>query len=247
MNKLLIITIPFPDWEDSLKNNEHIIIRKGQIHGKYILPIYKSDYFYKNSIFKNTKENIELLDNKSKFGKYMLHHFPESIPTIFYYHFSNQTYTNNSIIPKKLIQKPNVGCGGTGITIVDHINTRLKNHIISEYIEHETYYTGHFLIHNGILLEKVFFCSSHPYKNGIKTGRIINYTVLPELLVDDSIFTKIFGNLCYSGFADCDFTIVYNRILIFEINPRPGGSLIHNKVCFNKFIDTVMKLNFTQP
>ena len=51
------------------------------------------------------------------------------------------------------------------------------------------------------------------------TGRTINYTILPELLVDDSIFNKKISNLSYSGFADCDFTIVNDRIIIFEINP----------------------------
>jgi predicted ATP-grasp superfamily ATP-dependent carboligase len=239
MSKLLIVTIPFPDWEDSIRDNKHILIRKDQILGKNILPICQSDYFYKNSIFKNTKETIELLDNKSRFGKYMLHNFPESIPTIYYYHFLNETYV---LMPKnqKLIQKPNTGFGGSGIKIVYSIEPSLKNHIVSEYIEHTTYYTGHFLVIKGIIYEKVYFCSSHPYNNGIKMGRIINYTILPELLVDDSIFNKIFSNLSYSGFADCDFTIVNDKIIIFEINPRPGGSLIHNKVYFNKFIDSVI-------
>jgi predicted ATP-grasp superfamily ATP-dependent carboligase len=241
MNKLIIVTILFPDWEESLKNNKHILIRKGQIHGKNILPICQSDYFYKNSIFKNTKETIELLDNKSKFGKYMLQHFPESVPTIYYYQFLDETYVRPSE-SKKLIQKPNTGCGGSGITIVDHIDISLKNHIISKYIEHKTYYAGHFLVNQGTIYEKIYFCSSHPYDNGIKTGRIINYTVLPELLLDDSIFNKLFANLSYSGFADCDFTIVNDKIIIFEINPRPGGSLVHNKVYFNKFIDSVIKL-----
>lgn len=242
MNKLLIVTIPFPDWEDSIRENPHLLIRNAQILGKNILPICQSDYFYKNSIFKNTKETIELLDNKSKFGKYMLQNFPESVPTIYSYQFSDETYVRPSE-NEKLIQKPNTGCGGTGITIVKHIDTTLKNHIVSQYIEHKTYYVGHFLVKKGIIYEKIFFCSSHPYINGIKTGRTINYTVLPELLVDDSIFNNIFSNLSYSGFADCDFTIVNDRIIIFEINPRPGGSLVQNKVYFNKFIDSVVKLN----
>ena len=243
MNKLLIVTIPFPDWEDSIRENPHLLIRNAQILGKNILPICQSDYFHKNSIFKNTKETIELLDNKSKFGKYMLQNFPESVPTIYYYQFSDEVYFNKENKPSKLIQKPNTGCGGTGIKIVSSIQPGLRNHIVSKYIEHTTYYAGHFLVNKGIICEKIFFCSSHPYIDGIKMGRIINYTILPELLLDDSIFNKIFSNLSYSGFADCDFTIVNDGIIIFEINPRPGGSLIQNKVYFDKFIDSVVKLN----
>jgi glutathione synthase/RimK-type ligase-like ATP-grasp enzyme len=156
MNKLLIVTIPFPDWEDIIRVNPHLLIRNGQILGKNILPICQSDYFYKNSIFKNTKETIDVLDNKSRFGKYMLQHFPEYIPTIYYYQFLDERYVR---LPEneKLIQKPNTGCGGTGITIVEHIDTTLKDHIVSKYIKHKTYYVGHFLVNKGVIYEKVFF------------------------------------------------------------------------------------------
>lgn len=50
----------------------------------------------------------------------------------------------------------------------------------------------------------------------------------------------IFDNLKYSGFACIDFTIKNENIIIFEINPRPGGSLIYNKKYFDKFIDTII-------
>jgi predicted ATP-grasp superfamily ATP-dependent carboligase len=50
----------------------------------------------------------------------------------------------------------------------------------------------------------------------------------------------IFDNLKYSGFACIDFTIKNSNIIIFEINPRPGGSLIYNKKYFDKFIDTII-------
>lgn len=244
-NKLIIVSIPFSDWEESLTNQEHLLIRKNQIHGKNILPISTSDYFLSHSIFKNTKETISILSNKSMFGKFMLTYFPTFIPRIYYYNFLDETFLSPESPDTKLIQKPNLGSGGNGITIVDKIDMPLKGYIISEYIEHTKYYAGHFLVQNGKIYDKTFFCSSYSYPNGIKKGRIIEYTSSDSLPVDDSIFSNIFEKLSYSGFADSDFTIVEDRIVIFEINPRPGGSLIHNKVYLSRFIDTAYRLYFT--
>jgi predicted ATP-grasp superfamily ATP-dependent carboligase len=192
-----------------------------------------------NNVFRNNLDMVYILENKAKFGKYMLEHFPHSIPTVFYYQFNDETYVNqhipNGII--KMIQKPNVNCGGKGITIVYKLNTALKDIIVSRYIEHKEYYVGHFLVLNGVIYEKIYFCSILPYSDVILKGRTINYDVKKTLPVDDTLFSSIFIKLSYSGFAACDFTIQDGNIKIFEINPRPGASLIMNKEYFSKFID----------
>ena len=56
------------------------------------------------------------------------------------------------------------------------------------------------------------------------------------------IVDQIFKDLNYSGFAVCDFIIVNDRIVIFEINPRPGGSLIHNEKYLNIFLDKLLEI-----
>jgi predicted ATP-grasp superfamily ATP-dependent carboligase len=98
------------------------------------------------------------------------------------------------------------------------------------------------LILNGKIIDKVYFYNTNDDKNLIKKGKITNYQVTEKLLneLDDSIFDMIFDNLKYSGFACIDFTIKNENIIIFEINPRPGGSLIYNKKYFDKFIDTII-------
>ena len=63
-----------------------------------------------------------------------------------------------------------------------------------------------------------------------------------EFCSDDIIFSCIFNDLNYSGFACADFTIHNNKIIIFEINPRPGGSLIHNEKYLNIFLDKLYTL-----
>jgi len=241
--KLLIVEIPFPDWKPLLVSNPNLIFEQKNSENK-IVPLSVRGYIkyndHPNNVFRNNLDMVDILENKAKFGKYMLEHFPDSIPTIYHYQFNDQIYINPSI-PNgiKMIQKPNVSCGGEGISIVYKLNTALKNCIVSKYIEHKEYYAGHFLILNGVICEKIYFCSSHQYSDGIKRGRIINYRAMNTISVDDSLFSSIFKNLSYSGFADCDFTIQDGNIKIFEINPRPGGSLIHNKEYFSTFIDTL--------
>jgi predicted ATP-grasp superfamily ATP-dependent carboligase len=80
---------------------------------------------------------------------------------------------------------------------------------------------------NGKIIDKVYFYNTNNDKNLIKKGKIIDYQITEELS-DDLIFNLIFDNLKYSGFACIDFTIKNNNIFIFEINPRPGGSLIYS-------------------
>ncbi len=154
--------------------------------------------------------------------------------------------------------KPNKGFAGANIQIINNIdyNNLPKNSIITKYIEHaglfqsdfvykiahvldDIYYTGHFLILNGKIIDKVYFYNTNDDKNLIKKGKIIDYNITEELS-NDSIFYMIFNNLKYSGFACIDFTIKNDNIIIFEINPRPGGSLIYNKKYFDKFIDTII-------
>ena len=251
MFKFIIVTIPFEDWKNIFLSNSKIkCIDEKDFDldtGKYqtnefkIMPICIYDYIkynnHENNIFKNNLDNLHILNNKSKFGKYMLTYFIDNIPIIYYYNFGNETYISNIKISQKMILKPNEACGGSGIKIVNKINIHRKNCIISKYINHNEYYVGHFLVLNGIIHDKVYFYSNHVYKDGIKKGRILNYKIIKELDIDDSIFSNIFCNLNYSGFADSDFIINNGKIVIFEINPRPGGSLIHNEIYFNQFID----------
>lgn len=252
MIKFIIVDIPFKDWIYQFTNDDRFITRcvktkinKMNLDSYKILPISVAGYHnynsHVNNIFKNNLDNIDKLENKSKFGKYMLEYFPKHIPTLYYYQFDTERYINTDSPPNKLIQKTNIGSGGVGIEIVYSINTESNDIIISEYIQHIEYYTGHHLVLNGVILDKVYFCSSQLYENGIRKGRIINYTISHELPAEDTIFYNIFKNLNYSGFANSDFIIKDNNIIIFEINPRPGGSLIYNKEYFNKFIDTLSK------
>ena len=218
---------------------------------------YNSFNYQKNNIFNNNLANIDLLDNKSKFSEYMINNFRNNYAETYYYNYNNKLFINKSdavenksdVVENKFIVKPNKGYAAINILIINNIdyNNLPKNSIITKYIEHaglsdfvykiahvldDIYYVGHFLILNGKVIDKVYFYNTNDDKNLIKKGKITDYKVTENLLSNDSIFDMIFDNLKYSGFVSIDFTIKNDNIIIFEINPRPGGSLIYSpKVC----------------
>jgi hypothetical protein len=250
-NKYCIINSSFPDWKNILQNNNKFTyfdnITNIDISDYKMIVISIEDYkLYnnlENNIFNNDIHNIEILNNKSLFGNYMKEKFPEFIPTIYYYNYNDITYINKPLENILLICKPNIGCASYGIKIGYNIFDNLyKNCIISKYIPHTIYYSGHFLVLNGIIIKKVYFYANKPNKKLIIRGRITNYEVTDKLNIDDTIFDKIFLDLKYSGFACADFTILNNNIIVFEINPRPGGSLIYNNKYFNFFIDILIEI-----
>jgi predicted ATP-grasp superfamily ATP-dependent carboligase len=250
MIKFLILNLEFKDWISVLKqNNKFIIINENDIdHYSIIeyklLPLSVNNHIQFNklsyNIFNNDIKNIQIFNNKSKFAKYMLENFNDNIPITFYYNYDDHTYINTFNLNNKFIIKPNEKYSGIGVKIINKI-TPINNYIIQEYIEHNLQYVAHFLVYKGNILKKIYFSSVHK-ENEIKKGNIINYDIKEKLHIDDFVFDNIFQNLNYSGFACSDFTIINNKIIIFEINPRLGGSLLHNKKYFNIFVDCLDKI-----
>ena len=76
---------------------------KYNLNNYLIIPIsidqYNTYNTHPNNVFKNNNlENINILNNKSKFGKYMMENFIDNIPVVYYYNFDNETYKNDTII-----------------------------------------------------------------------------------------------------------------------------------------------------
>ena len=253
--QLLILNPKNSKWKQVMRTCKNCIcIDENSLHNynkQYykLLPIYIHEYVkynnLENNVFKNGIDNIHLCNNKSKFTKYMLQKFPIHIPKTYYYHFDNETFLNMDPIlseRNKLILKPNEDMGGNGIRVIYTFERNVKpNSIIQEYIDHDEYFVGHFLVFHGKIHTRVYFKSSEINKNGIKCGAIQNYIDLRILPIDDSIFSAIFSDLSYSGIADIDFIIYDNKIIIFEINPRPGGSLLTDDKYFNLFTEELLK------
>lgn len=240
----IISQVPFKDWIPHMTRNKKIIVVDNVekvSHIGRLLPLSVENYTlfnrFHNNVFPNNMKSVNILDDKSRFAEFMKKHFQDHAPYVLYYNYDNVEYLSETMpCIHKFILKPNKGFAGGGIHIINDLKKRKKHHVVQEYIEHNVAYVGHFLILHGRVLKKVYFYSSHN-KNEIKRGPIRRYQITETLDFDDSIFNDIFRHLNYSGFACPEFIFVNDRIVIFEINPRPGGSLVQNHLYFDIFID----------
>lgn len=211
------------------------------------------------SIFKMNIQNIETLDNKCLFAKFMMENFPGNIPRtisiktdcIDYVDCTNCTENSK----KSMIRKNAIGASGFKTIILQKLSDcdRITDTVVSEYIPHKEYYVGHFLFYKGIFIKQIYFRSTitpmqSKETNFIKRGPVKLYNVIEadEMPCDLSIFEDIFKKLDYSGFACSDFIIVDGNVIIFEINPRPGGSLIANKKYCHEFFQAIIDMRIDE-
>lgn len=257
--KILFGKSLFTDWNDILNKygiieplNDYKIINyivaKNNIH--LIIPITIDQQIFLNkykslircNILLNSVETLYVCNNKFNFSVFMNKHFPKYVPTI---------YNINDIILPAIIKPISKNSGkGCKLILTDKnikslhnnklIKEKLKNneYIIQEYIHDVDLYSGHFLIINGIIKFEIYCVQKF---NGyyISKGKMNNYV---KCSIDQSyknIFFDLFQMLKYNGVACIDFKIKNNDLKIFEINPRFGGTLIHddelenliNKLC----------------
>lgn len=115
-----------------------------------------------------------------------------------------------------------------------------QDYVIQEYIEHYCYGVAHFYVRDGrILFSRVYErCSDAPFP--IVRGAIQNYTQVENHRFSP-IFQRIFAAVCFSGAACVDFCTDprTDNLKVFEINPRFGGSLVHNENDFLAMILTI--------
>jgi predicted ATP-grasp superfamily ATP-dependent carboligase len=209
--------------------------------------IYKQIYNYKNFIF-NIEPNIDLFDNKINFYNFLRNKKYKNLinPKCYYYNDNNKIYKPNKNILTKKIIKPALSYAGKNMKIIYNIQNYInnKNIIIQKYYEHEYYYTGHFLVKDGTIHKYIYFKSQrNTNKKLIVKGSIKNYIYIQE--IDSNLFAiiiDIFKSVNYSGFACVDFTIIMNKLLIFEINPRIGGSLLINCDILKEFLDVFIQV-----
>lgn len=269
VNKYHVITCSFPNWNDLITTSTGIPCEKHPNYipktpNHYIIPLdlrdrqlFQAD---KRLIFKMDINNVILLNNKCLFAKYMMENYPINIPRtisiltdqIDYYETIEHSIDKNVINKDpKMIKKGAIGCAGNCVTIIRELdkNTREKDFVISEYIDHTESYSGHFLVHKGIILKHIIFLGMNPQINGyIKRGPVKKYTTInmdqlnKTTGADVSIFANIFKQLNYSGFACPEFIVRDQIIKIFEINPRPGGSLIADKHYCAEFFNVIIKM-----
>jgi glutathione synthase/RimK-type ligase-like ATP-grasp enzyme len=238
----------FTDWNKYLEkygiisniDNYKIInyiVAKNNI--KLIIPITINQHIYLNNhkslicckTLINSINTLLICNNKYEFSEYMNKNFSDNIP---------KTYNINNILLPAII-KPILTNSGKGCKLIltqkniQNLNNNLsiKNklnnneYIIQEYIDDVDLYSGHFLIINGIIKFDKYYIEQFK-GNFISKGKMNNYK---KCIIDKShryVFEELFNKLKYNGFACADFKIKNNKLKIFEINPRLGGTIIYD-------------------
>ena len=134
--------------------------------------------------------------------------------------------------------------GGTGSNVhltaqraVD-VSKIAKNidYIGQQFIPGNAEYGGHFYIENGSIRKQAFYCTTRDESILVQRGRMSTFT-RSEDLDEASELESMFGAINYTGFACVDFKVNEDGIKIFEVNPRLGGSLMHNEPALLAFFD----------
>jgi carbamoylphosphate synthase large subunit len=213
-----------------------------------VIPLSDLDYDLIKDIFQKldinnikivypTKETISLLHNKNHFTNFMLTKYIGYIPDIYY--LDNKKLKD---IEYPAIYKPTYSTNGKGMCIIynDDDFLRLRNHNnIQQFVANKYEYAALMLCIDGHIINYKILRHRYRKYNIKKT----NFPDISEHIEDFNItvFRDIIKELNYSGGVCIDFKFdeKTDKIYIFEINPRFGGSaftlnFIGELLCINK-------------
>ena len=222
----------------------------------FILPLSNKDYniiknynlsSYDIKILYPSKETIELLHNKNLFTKFMLKNYFQYIPEIYYLEDIKL-----KDIEYPAIYKPKYSKSGIGVFIIhneDYFLTIKDYNNIQKFIEDEYEYAAFMLCIDGFIINWKIIRFKYKKYNIKCTNFPKNYENIVDF--DINIFENIIYKLNYSGGVCIDFKFndLNNKLNIFEINPRFGGSafecnFIYDLLCIKYYSFKIIKYYF---
>jgi carbamoylphosphate synthase large subunit len=213
-------------YDFSNKYIHHIIISKKI---DYIIPLSKKDFIiitrykkYNNLILYPNIDIVNILNNKLLFTKFMLKHFYDFIPITYY--LDNIKLLD---IEYPIISKPIYSTNGNNMKIYHNENEFsdcCNKIIIQKFIKDLNEFSAYMLCINGKIINwKIIKFKYEEFT--IKKGNFPdNYESVENINL--YFFEQIIIKLNYTGGICFDFKFDFslNKIDIFEINPRFGGS-----------------------
>lgn len=188
--------------------------------------------------------------NKATFHQYIIDNKLEDLVPI--------QYTVNDINFPAII-KPIYGTSGEHVHYlksVDDLNrddiVQLINdhqYVIQEFIESEYFYTAHLLFDKGNLMMGLIYGSNKTDTTQILKGAIKNYTTRAIIDYEKEQFEKMIKPSEYCGMCNVDFAYdSHNKIKVFEVNPRVGGSLYNGSKNIASFLEIMIanKIGFAE-
>ncbi len=187
------------------------------------------------------KETITAFDNKCEFVKLMQDiGCGDCVPKVYMAKSKGIEHDNGVKFP--CIFKLGVTCAGNGSMVCADNNTlnirkkfyRERDYLVQEFISGPNEYSGHFCVVDGVVKWNTVYKSTNNNPFYVSRGKMEIYEKEPGMKFE--VFDQIFKQTNYNGFACIDFKIVNNRVKIFEINPRLGGTIVCDSVDFAKII-----------
>jgi len=184
-----------------------------------------------------TYANVSLFDNKVRFTQFMIDSgLSDSIPTIHYTNRSDIT-ERTKIHEYPCVFKLSYSVGGSGVFLCNnkdemadlHRKNQGQTYMVQRYIK-GTEHSAHLFVNNGIIKKAYYYrCNDHKVPVYIQHGRMHSYDKDHDFGYTDA-FDKMFRLTGYTGFACIDFKVDgdSNSVKIFEVNPRLGGTVVHD-------------------
>lgn len=180
---------------------------------------------------------VETFDDKARFVRFMADHGLEDLLPDVYVVGSKDGVEEFAPIAYPCIVKLGVTFGGVGSTV--HLDDRLpvnlgkfkpgETFLVQRFIPGGTEYGGHFYLESGDIKRSVYYESRRDPNIHIQRGRMSqNGYTRHDTIPEHDTFADLFARIDYSGFACVDFKVEDGVPRIFEINPRLGGTLIHD-------------------
>jgi hypothetical protein len=196
-----------------------------------VIPLIIEDVFYLNDVRHLIKDNpipvpsiecVKLCDDKYEFAKYLIaNNFADYIPQI------------NGDLSYPFFLKKKVDMGGVHTHLVENREQELAlssemnsdEYFRQQFISGTREYATHIFFNKQGIVRAVtmehLFEKDNSILNKNDTLRTKMHKNNPEHL---DLFAAILKSIGYEGICCFDYKIVNNRPIIFEINPRVGGS-----------------------
>lgn len=191
---------------------------------------------------------VQLFDDKVRFIRFMeeqdLLHL---LPDVYVINHEGQR-EDRMPVEYPCIFKLAVTFGGTGSQVylqggkpleLDKV-ARGTSYIVQEFIPGTVEYGGHFYVEGGSIRRQLYYRNTRDASITVQRGRMPTYDRYEEL--DEAAeLESMFGAINYTGFACVDFKISPKGIKIFEVNPRLGGSIIHNEADLLSYFESAVE------
>lgn len=190
-------------------------------------------------------ELVQTFDDKVRFIRYMDDYgLMDLVPEVYVVQHDGQRIDYGEI-RYPCIFKHAVTFGGTGSSVhldpsrppdLDGVPSDTA-YIVQEFIPGNVEYGGHLYLENGAVVRSLYYRGTRDASIQIQRGHMARYDRL-ETIDEAADIENIFASVPFTGFACVDFKVVDGRPKVFEINPRMGGTLIHNQSDLLSFFDT---------